>query len=185
MKIGILSDSHDHTQLLLDAAHEAITMGVEAFLHCGDLVEAETVAELASMGRPVHLVHGNNSGNLDRLRELADRAGSGIHYYGAEADFTLAGRRIFLSHYPERARAMAATGQWDLLCCGHSHRSEIVRIDHERGTAVLLNPGTVAGIGAPANYAWGSLETLQFEIRSVSGRSGTPAAFRQGTMPHE
>ena len=38
-----------------------------------------------------------------------------------EAGIELGGRRIFLVHYPHYARALAATGDWDLVCCGHSH----------------------------------------------------------------
>lgn len=171
MKICILSDSHDRTWHVASAAQDSLAHGAEAFLHCGDLVEPETLAHLQTLGKPIHLVHGNNSGDLTRLRELAGRKASRIHYYGAEADFVLAGRRVFLSHYPERAHAMAATGRWDLLCCGHSHATEIARIAHREGEAIVLNPGTVAGIGAPATYALGDLTTLEFEIRSVPDRS--------------
>lgn len=167
MIVCILSDSHDRVDRMLAAADSAIEEGAEAFLHCGDLVEAHTLTELRRMGKPIYLVHGNNSGNLDELRTLATRPNSGIRYYGAEADFVLAGRRIFLSHYPHRAQQMAKTGRYDLLCCGHSHNSEIKAVEHQTGAAVLLNPGTVAGIGAPATYAVGSLETLSFEIRDL------------------
>jgi putative phosphoesterase len=181
VKISILSDSHDHTSRLATAARESLDHGVEAFLHCGDLVDAATLAELVRLGKPVYLVHGNNSGDLNALRAMADREGRVLRYFGAEADFHLAGRRVFLSHYPHRAHAMAATGCWDLLCCGHSHTTEITRVRHSSGEAVVLNPGTVAGIGGPATYAVGDLETLRFEIRPVPDRrSHTPVLDHPG-----
>lgn len=167
MIVCILSDSHDRIDRMLAAAQSALDEGAEAFLHCGDLIATETLTELKRLGKPIYLVHGNNSGNLDELRTMATRANSGIRYYGAEADFVLAGRRIFLSHYPHRAQRMAQSGRYDLLCCGHSHASEISAVEHKKGAAVLLNPGTVAGIGAPPTYAVGNLETLKFEIREL------------------
>ncbi len=168
MIVCILSDSHDRVDRMLSAARRARAAGAEAYLHCGDLVEADTLRELKGLGKPIYLVHGNNSGDLDALRAIATRADSGIRYYGAEADFVLAGRRIFLSHYPHRAQQMALSGRYDLLCCGHSHASTVTQVEHGAGAAVVLNPGTVAGIGAPPTYAVGSLETLQFEIHELA-----------------
>ncbi len=167
MKVCVLSDSHDRTERLALAARDSIGHGAEAFLHCGDLVAPETLESLKALSRPIYLVHGNNSGDLDELCTYSSRTNSGIRYYGEEADFMLANRRVFLSHYPYRAHQMATTGQWDLLCCGHSHSSEIARIAHHTGESIVLNPGTVAGIGAPATYALGDLTTLEFEIRRV------------------
>lgn len=168
MKICIFSDSHDRTELMTHAAKESIGHGVEAFLHCGDLIESETLDALGALGKPIHLVHGNNRGDLFKLRTLAARTENAIRYYGEEADFELGNRRVFLSHYPERAHYLATSGQWDLLCCGHSHTTEIRRVVHQTGESVVLNPGTIAGIGAPATYAVGDLATLTFEIRTLS-----------------
>lgn len=167
MIVCVLSDSHDRVARMLAAAERARDAGAEAYLHCGDLVETETLSALKALGKPIYVVHGNNGGDLDALRVMATRANSGIRYYGAEADFVLAGRRIFLSHYPHRAQQMAQTGRYDLLCCGHSHASAIAEIEHDTGAAVVLNPGTVGGIGAPPTYALGSLETLRFEIHEL------------------
>ena len=35
------------------------------------------------------------------------------------------------------------------------------------GTSLLVNPGTVGGIKAPATWILGDLETMQFEIHEV------------------
>jgi predicted phosphodiesterase len=80
----------------------------------------------------------------------------------------LAGRKIFIVHYPHYARAMGVTGDWDLVCCGHDHRAEIDTISNIKGAQTLfVNPGTVAGVGAPPTYAMGDLAEMQFEIISV------------------
>jgi hypothetical protein len=42
---------------------------------------------------------------------------------------------------------MAATGDWDLVCCGHSHKAKIERLPNIRGGETpLVNPGTVGGV---------------------------------------
>ncbi len=74
-----------------------------------------------------------------------------MHYHGQDAGIELDGRRIFLVHFPHYAAAMATTGDWDLVCCGHDHRADIRRIDNmSGGQTLLVNPGTVGGIKAPA-----------------------------------
>ncbi len=171
MIVCVVSDSHDDGARLRSALAAAHADGARAALHCGDLVDADTLAGLEAGPLPLHVVHGNNRGNVERLHAIADRAGSGIRYYGEEADFPLAGRRVFLSHYPERARSAALTGRWSLVCCGHSHRAEIRTVSHANGAALLVNPGTVAGIGAQPTYAIGDLATLEFEIRALEPAS--------------
>lgn len=168
MKVCILSDSHDNHTLMDAAIGEAVGRGAEAILHCGDLVAANTLKLLTARGIPMHLIHGNNTGDLYTLAKWAARAESGLHFYGQDAGIDLAGRRIFLVHYPHYARAMATTGEWDLVCCGHSHKAGQMRIANMLGgETLLINPGTVGGIGAPATYAFGDLADLSFEIFTV------------------
>ena len=71
-------------------------------------------------------------------------------FYGMDATLELAGRRIFVTHYPHYARGMACTGDYDLVCCGHSHIAEVMTQANIKGeSTTLVNPGTVAGIHAP------------------------------------
>ena len=64
---------------------------------------------------------------------------------------------------------MAATGDWDLVCCGHSHKVEIAEQRNCRGGMThLVNPGTVGGVGnAPATWVFADLDSMQFELREV------------------
>lgn len=166
MKICILSDSHDHIALLDAAVAQAKARGAEAVLHCGDVVAPSTLKCLAKHGLPVHVIHGNNTGDLYTLGQLANRPGNVIEYHGMDAGIELAGRRIFLVHYPHYARAMACTGDWDLICCGHSHRVRIEELpDIRGGITPLVNPGTVGGVGKdPATYVMGDLEAMTFAV---------------------
>ncbi len=168
MKICIVSDSHDHRDLLADAVREARELGAEAVIHCGDVVAPTALRRLQQFGLPVHVIHGNNEGDTYAMFMLAQEPDSVVHYHGMDAGLELGGRRIFIVHYPHYGRAMAMTGDWDIVCFGHDHHPAIEEVTNMRGgTTLTLNPGTVGGIGPRTTYIMGDLETLQFEIRDV------------------
>lgn len=166
MKICILSDSHDNIPLLKLATHQAKQRGTEVILHCGDVVAPSTLATLQPYGLPIHVVHGNNTGDLYTLTKLSQKEGSVIHYYGQDADIMLADKRIFIVHYPHYARGMATTGDYDLVCCGHTHIPVIKYIKNVKGTqTIVCNPGAVGSVSdLPPTYIFGDLHTMEFEI---------------------
>ena len=168
MKICIVSDSHDNRRLLDYAVTDAKARGAEAVLHCGDVVAPTTLRVLQKHGLPVHVVHGNNTGDLYSLSKLSCEPESVVQYHGPDADLTLAGKKIFMVHYPHYARGMATMGDWDVVCCGHDHKSEVQRVKNIRGgETLLINPGTVGGVGAEPTYIMADLATMQFEILAV------------------
>ena len=168
MKICIVSDSHDRAEALAGAVREAAAQGAAAVIHCGDLIGAHTLRSAMSAELPLHLIHGNNLGDPVALHRLSRESGGLIQYYGADARIELGGRRIFVVHYPDYGHAMACTGEWDLVCCGHSHRAGIEHVANVKGGKTwLVNPGTVAGIAAPATWISGDLESMRFEVRSL------------------
>ena len=172
MKICIVSDSHDHREKLAAAVADAKQRGATAVIHCGDLIAPSTLNPIIPLGLPIHLVHGNNQGDLYYLNKYANKPENRVHYYGQDGAFELAGRRIFLVHYPHYAKAMALTGDYDLVCNGHEHKAVIERIQNIRGSETLrIDPGTVAGIAAPPTYAFGDLSTMTFTLLPVPGEA--------------
>ena len=168
MKICIVSDSHDHREPLAAAVTEAKSLGAQAVIHCGDLVAPSTLHAVIPLGLPVHLIHGNNQGDLYHLAKWAQKPDNRVHYYGQDGSFTLAGKNIFIVHYPHYAKAMALTGDYDLVCNGHEHRAVIESIRNVKGKETLrIDPGTVGGVSATATYVFGDLEKMEFEIRPV------------------
>jgi len=167
MKICIVSDSHDRAPALAAAVSAAKADGAEAVVHCGDLIGANTLRPLLALGLPVHLVHGNNLGDAASLWKLCLDSAGLLTYHGNDVDLVLAGRRIFATHFPHYGQGLACTGDYDLVCCGHSHVASIARQPNIRGGRTwLVNPGTVAGLGAPATWVLGNLDELSFEIRT-------------------
>jgi putative phosphoesterase len=168
MKICIISDSHDNSGLMLAAGEDAKARGAEAILHCGDVVAPHTLKKLLKVGLPIHAIHGNNAGDLFMMHRVAHESNGLLHYYGQDAGIVLGGRNIFIVHYPHYARALATTGDWDVVCCGHDHRAEIMNLPTIKGGHTLLvNPGTVGGVAAPATYALGDLDNMEFTIYDV------------------
>lgn len=169
MKVCIVSDSHDHRPLLEAAVRAAKQEGAEAVLHCGDVVAPSTLSVLKPLGLPVHVIHGNNTGDLYMMARIASKPGNHVTFYGQDAGIELAGRKIFLVHYPHYARAMATTGDWDLVCCGHDHEAKIETVANIKGGLThMVNPGTVGGVAAPATYVMGDLDNMQFSLRNVA-----------------
>ncbi len=169
MKICILSDSHDNRILLAAAVEEAQALGAEAVLHCGDLVAPNMLKMFRKLEMPVHLIHGNNSGDLYTLSRMAHEPGSHIHFYGQDAGIELGGRRVFMVHYPHYARAMACTGDWDVVCYGHDHKVSVEQVPNIKNAATwLVNPGTVGGVAAKPTWIMADFAALTFEIRELT-----------------
>ncbi len=169
MKICILSDSHDSRSLLATAVTDAKQRGAEVVVHCGDVVAPTTLRCLPPIGLPVHVIHGNNVGDLVAMHYVMSKYPDIIHYHGMDARLEIAGKRIFLVHYPHYARAMALTGDYDLVCCGHDHEVMMKQVDNIKGgQTTLLNPGTVGGIGKPPTYIMGDLSNMDFEAIDVA-----------------
>ena len=172
MKVCVVSDSHDRADALEQAVREAKAQGAEAVLHCGDLIGAQSLKPALALGLPVHLIHGNNVGDSQALHRLAQASDGRLRYHGVDARIELAGRQIFLVHYDDYGYAMACTGDWELVCCGHSHRAEVRSVANVRGTASwLVNPGTVAGLAAPATWILADLAAMHFELRELGSEA--------------
>lgn len=169
MRIGIVSDSHDRGPLLAAAIAAAKAEGARTVIHCGDLIGVNTVTASLEFGLPLHVIHGNNLGDLVALARLACHSDGLLNYHGRDATLEMAGRRIFVTHYPHYGQAMACTGDYDLVCCGHSHEALVVQQQNVKGEQTwLVNPGTVAGLGAPAaTWILGDLGTMTFTVRQL------------------
>jgi len=173
LKICIVSDSHDRSEPLANAITAAHAAGAEAVIHCGDLIGANTLRASLKLGLPIHVIHGNNLGDMVAIQKLMMKSAGNLVYHGMDASLELGGRKIFVTHYPHYGHGMACTGDYDLVCCGHSHIPGVVNQSNIKGgNTILINPGTVAGMYAPGitpAFTWvlGDLESMTFEIKTL------------------
>ena len=139
MQIVILSDIHDNVWKL-DAALAAV-QSADAMICCGDLCSPFVVHQMArGFARPIHIVFGNNDGDLFRITANSHKyAHVQVHGELYRAEF--GGRKFAVNHYDGIARAIAASGEFDVVCYGHNHVYQISRT----GRTLAINPGAIMG----------------------------------------
>ncbi len=141
MLIAILSDSHDHIPNLYRAVEAANRERAEVLIHCGDLISPFMLPRLHAFNGVVHLIYGNNAGDQHMISSRCATMFENITHHGLQGELELDGLTICFIHYPQTARALALTGEYDIVCCGHNHIPAVERYDQ----CLLLNPGDLLG----------------------------------------
>ncbi|HOA24728.1 MAG: metallophosphoesterase [Aggregatilineales bacterium] len=161
MQIAICSDIHDNIWKLETALQ--MMRDVEALIFCGDFCAPFTLTQLAEgINGPVHAVLGNNDGDPRLLLAMAQKAGNAT-LHGQFAELELGGRRIAVNHYPEIARGLAASGQYDVVCYGHDHTLHEERV----GETLLVNPGEIMGRFGRSTFMLLDTDTLTVTVHDV------------------
>ncbi len=158
MRVGIISDTHDHVWNLEKAIEILKNQKVNALFHCGDLVSPFMIEILLKLEKPVHLILGNNKGDIVLLMNII-KDNSLIHFYGDRGEVLLNEKEICLVHYPDEALAFASTGKYDYVFFGHTHLFETKKI----GNTLLINPGEVLGKKQKPSLVILELSTGEFE----------------------
>ncbi len=141
MLIGILSDSHDQIANLHAAIEYCNDKSISQIIHCGDLISPFMLKQLARFHGEVHIIYGNNVGDLHLISQLCATRFTNITHHGPMGIITVENRSICFHHYPEVARGIAATQEYDVVCCGHNH----VYSNEQIGSTLLVNPGDLLG----------------------------------------
>jgi putative phosphoesterase len=137
LRLGVISDTHGHVELARPAVRMFENLDVETVLHCGD-IGSQAVVELFAQW-PAHFVFGNCDYDLKQFANAIGQLGQQCH--GLFGDLELAGVRVALlhSHDGRRFRQTIDSGNYGLVCYGHTHVAAIDR----RGGTVVLNPGAI------------------------------------------
>ena len=161
MLIAILSDTHDQIVNLRAAIDYCNEKGVGTVIHCGDLISPFMLNELQRFAGEVHLIYGNNVGDLHLISQLCVTKFDNITHHGPMGTISVAGRTICFHHYPEVARGLAAKEEYDVVCCGHNHRYTT----EQCGRTLLVNPGDL--LGKDIRPCFSVLDTDTLEVRKV------------------
>lgn len=148
MRIAVMSDSHDHIGNTRAALERMRGLNIDMIIHCGDFVAPFMLKELESAGAPVHGVFGNNDGDQYQLTKLALTELNNITLHGVAGCVDADGFQIGFTHLPEIGEALAHTGRYQLVCCGHTHEY----FEETIGATILLNPGEIMGKNGPATF---------------------------------
>ena len=157
MRIGVVSDTHNHLPNVRRIIELFAEAGVERIVHTGDITQAKTLRVLAELGAPMVGVLGNNDqGERESLERAAVELG--MRLADPPLELCWAGRRILVVHDPRDLR-QRLDGH-DLALHGHTHERRI-----ERGAAggLVFNPGECAGHVAGRN-AVGIVDLRALEV---------------------
>ena len=146
MRIGVVSDTHNNlkncrriVQLFNDAA-------VDAVIHTGDITQARTLAEFASLDAPLYGVFGNNDEERDELTAAAREFG--FRFQDPPLEMVLSNRSIIVVHDPRELEGTLGP-EHDLALHGHTHMLRMERQSSQQGSQqgpqLLFNPGECAG----------------------------------------
>lgn len=137
MKIGIVADTHDNMRQVARAVELFNRQEVDLVLHAGDFVAPFAAGGFDNLKTRLIGVLGNCDGEKLLLRDrLKDRGELHEDYHELE----LEGKRIALMHRPKFLEALIASGQYDLIIYGHTHK-----VDLREGPPLVINPGECCG----------------------------------------
>jgi uncharacterized protein len=158
MRIGVVSDTHNHLPNVARVVEILNAAGVERVVHTGDITQPKTLEVLARLAAPLHAILGNNDAGE---REGLEAAGAhlGIELAGPALEVVWADRRIVVVHDPRDLETCRVLPH--VVLHGHTHRRTIERT----GGRLVFNPGECAG-HLPGHNAVGlvDLATLEVEI---------------------
>ncbi len=145
MKILIVSDSHDNWKNLETAISIGNEQCCEVMLHAGDFVSPSGIKILNIFRGHVHLVFGNNEGELVGLVKLISESNNiTLHYKFGESvmNMDIDGLQFYMNHYPSNALAIANTDEYNVCVYGHDH---VYHDETMKNGTRLLNPGEIVG----------------------------------------
>ncbi len=162
MLIAILSDSHDHIPNLHRAVQRANREGAEVLIHCGDLISPFMLPRLQAFAGQVHLIYGNNAGDQHLISSRCATIFDNITHHGLQGEINADGLKIGFIHYPHTGRALAMSGEYDIVCCGHNHEQATETL----GSCLLINPGDLLGKDEQPGFML--LNTADTSVRRIT-----------------
>ncbi|MGB9711281.1 MAG: metallophosphoesterase [Thermodesulfovibrio sp.] len=136
MKIGIISDTHDHMENIRKALKIFKENNVKAIIHAGDFVSPFTWRVFKDFEGEFYGVFGNNDGDKVLLKKMY-----GERIQPQIRELEIEGKKIALMHEPQTIEALAQSGRFNLIVYGHMHEVDIRRVNN----TLIINPGEACG----------------------------------------
>jgi len=147
MKIAIVADTHDNWPNFKKAIDWIKNEKIQLILHCGDIMSQEMIDQsLNYFGGDIKFVKGNADYGLD----IPDKM---------ELQFN--SKKIGFAHFPDAAKKLAQSGNFDLVFYGHTHRPW----DEKIGDTHMINPGELAGQFYKPTFAVYDTATGNLELK--------------------
>ena len=135
MKIAIMSDTHDHQDMIdkaLDFFHE---QGCEHLIHAGDIIAPFSARRISKFKGSIHAIYGNCDGEIKGLKQDLPSV------VQPPLALEINGVSIFVVHdLNAENQALVDQRSPDVVISGHTHLAGI----QESGT-LYINPGETCG----------------------------------------
>ena len=136
MKVGIISDTHDHHKNVLKAVEIFKEQGVKYIFHAGDFVSPFTAEAFGEVKDAKFIgVFGNCDGERKLIKSTIQEFDGEIHdklYVGI-----IEGKKILMTHKPDKIDEVINSGKYDLVIYGHTHKPDIRKVED----TLVINPG--------------------------------------------
>ena len=160
MKIGVISDTHDNLPKIKKAVELFNKEGAQLVIHAGDIIAPFAAEAMSELRCRVIAVLGNNDGEKIILARKFEDIGE-LHANMAQIE--ISGKKIAVVHYSDSVEALVASGQFDIVIYGHTHK-----IDVRQGKTLVVNPGECGGwVTGKSTVAVVDLDELDVEIREL------------------
>jgi len=147
MKIAIVSDTHNNWNNFKKAIDWIMEQKIKLILHCGDIMSQEMIDKAQNVfDGEIKYVKGNGDYGLDLPEKM-------------ELEFN--GKKIAFTHFPDIAKKLAQSGNYDLIFYGHTHRPW----DEKINECHMINPGELAGQFYKPTFAIYDTATGKLELK--------------------
>ncbi|MAE95932.1 MAG: hypothetical protein CL910_14845 [Deltaproteobacteria bacterium] len=140
MRIGVVSDTHNHLRNVRRIVEIFNASGVERVVHTGDITQAKTLRALSALEAPLVGVFGNNDLERDALETHCSELGFCL--VDPPLHLRLAQREVVVVHDPRDLETMPLEAG-ALALHGHTHRTTS---EWQQSGVLAFNPGECAGM---------------------------------------
>ena len=149
MKIAIISDAHGNVANFRKAVDWLNKENIRTILHCGDIGDPISLKESLSDFKGKFF---GVFGNMDKGFKILIEEYNKIPRVEISEDILktkIAEMKIAITHFPDEAKKLAQSGNFDLVFYGHTHRAWEEKVPvlkrAEGGECRMINPGELAG----------------------------------------
>lgn len=165
MKIAIMSDIHDNLKNLEKVLAFCKKNEIEKIICCGDLAKLETLDFLNdNFSGEILYTFGNMDNDHMRDYEFNNNQYKNTKTFKDFGESEIDNKSIAFVHFPEMAKNLCASGKYNFVFYGHTHKPWEENIS----SCKLLNPGNVAGTFYPATFAVWNTNNNSFSLVRVN-----------------
>jgi len=163
MLIAIISDVHNNDSNLKKVLNYCQREKIETIICCGDLASKETLDFLNdNFSGTIHYAFGNMDNGQLKYFALGEKYKKSI-FYKDHGEAEIKGKKMAFVHFPDIAKKLAITGNYNFVFYGHTHKPWVEKINN----CTLLNPGNVAGEIYPPTFATLDLENNKYKLIKI------------------